>query len=125
MGCGVYWQQIHEVERALSTMERFGISTEDPAYLALYGQRGKLLAQVGTKFPRTFFQVARSFGMSPGVITLWEDVESGWMSEARTRPGAPPVYHYVSDEVAMAILKRELTPELEKYLMTPDPYLGE
>jgi len=125
MGCGVYWQQIHEVERALTTMERFGISTTDPAYLALSGQRGSLLAQVGTKFPRTFFQVAKSFGMSPGVITLWEDVESGWMSEARARPGAPPVYHYVSDEVAMAILKREVTPELEKFLMTPDPYIGE
>jgi len=125
MGCGVYWQQIHEVERALETMERYGISTTDPAYLALEGQRGALLTQVGIKFPRTFFQVAKSFGMSPGVITLWEDVESGWMSEARERPGAPPIYHYVSDEVAMAILKKEVTPEMREYLFTPDPYLGE
>lgn len=125
MGCGVYWQQVHEVERALSVMERYGVSPTDPGYLSVQKQRASLVAQIGQKFPRTFFQVAKSFGMSPGVITLWEDVESGWLAEARVRPGAPPVYHYVEDEVAMAILKREVTPEMREYLFAPDPYIGE
>jgi len=125
MGCGVYWQQIHELDRTLGTMERYGITATDPAYQALWEKRGGLLAQVGTKVPRDTILLALSFGFSPGIIKLWEDVEAGWMSEARVKPGAPPVYHAVSDEVAMAILKKEITPELEAILMTPDEYLGE
>ena len=35
------------------------------------------------------------------------------------------MYHYIGDEQAIAIIKKEVTPELEKYLMTPDDYLGE
>ena len=65
-------------------------------------------------------QLIKLIGFSPGTITLWHDNESGWMSEARTRPGAAPVYKSVSDEVAMAILKKEVTPELEVTLLTPD-----
>ena len=42
------------------------------------------------------------------------------MTEARERPGAPPVYKYVSDEVAEKITKREITPELEEFLLTPE-----
>jgi len=125
MGCGVYYQQIREVERALGTMRRFGISEVSDAYQQLYGVRGKLMAQVGFKFPRTLSQLAKLIGLSPGVISLWHDVESGWMSEARTRPAAHPVYKSVSDELAMAILKRELTPEQEEFLMTPDTYIAE
>lgn len=119
------YYQLHEVERALGVMEKYGISPTDPGYLRAWQERGAILERVGFKQPRTFFQIAKAFGMSPGVITLWEDVEAGWMSEARAKPGAPPVYHYVSDEVAMAILKKEVTPEMREYLFTPDPYLGE
>ncbi|GAI13138.1 unnamed protein product, partial [marine sediment metagenome] len=36
-----------------------------------------------------------------------------------------PVYKAISDEAAMAILKHEMTKELEAELMTPDEYLGE
>lgn len=125
MGCGVYWSQIKELDRALGTMRRFGIPEVSEAYQGLYSIRGKLMAQVGIKFPRVVTQIMRLVGLSPGVITLWHDVESGWMSEARARPGALPVYKAVSDEVAMTILKHEVTPELEKELLTPDPYLGE
>ena len=125
MGCGVYWQQIREVERALGTMRRFGIDVSSTSYQELFRIRGKLMAQVGVKFPRSVSQLAKLIGLSPGVISLWHDVESGWMSEAKTRPGARSVYKSVPDELAMAILKRELTPEQEQFLMTPDPYIGE
>jgi len=125
MGCGVYWSQIRELDRALSTMRRFGIPEVSEAYRDLYGMRGKLMAQVGIKFPRTVIQLIKLVALSPGVITLWHDVESGWMSEARARLRAPPVYKSVSDDVAMAILKGEVTKELEKELLTLDPYLGE
>jgi len=125
MGCGVYYQQIRELERAMGSMRRFGISELDPSYLQLGSIRGKLLKQVGSKLPRTITQLLKLTGLSPGTITLWHDVESGFMVEARERPGAPPVYHYVKDDIAAAILKDELTHEQFEELKVPDPYLGE
>jgi len=125
MGCGVFWSQVQELDRAMSSLRRLGIPDTSDPFKALYSLRGQLMAQVGIKFPRTVTQLIKLIGFSPGSISLWHDVESGWMSEARARPGAPPVYKSVSDEVAVAILKHEITPELEKVLLTPDPYLGE
>lgn len=119
MGCGVYWQQVHEIERALGTMRRFGIDELSAPYQELHRIRGKLMAQVGVKFPRSVSQLAKLIGLSPGVISLWHDVESGWMSEARTRPGATPVYRTIDDVSAMAILKGEVSKELEAELLTP------
>ena len=125
MGCGVYWKQIREVERALGSLSRLGISELSPAFLQLSSLRGSLLTRVGIKFPRTISSIMKLVGLSPGSITLWHDVESGWMSEGRERPGALPVYHYISDEQAVAILNKTISPELHEYFMTPDPYHGE
>jgi len=125
MGCGVYWQQIREVERALGTLRKYGISDISPEYLKLSGIRGRLLSQVGLKFPRSIIQVLKLVGLSPGSITLWEDIESGWLAEGRVRPGAPPVYHYITDEQAIAILNKDISTELHDFLLTEDPYLGE
>ncbi len=119
MGCGVYYQQIRELERAMGTMRKFGIDELSAPYQQLFSERGKLMAQVGVKFPRTVSQLAKLLGLSPGTVSLWHDVESGWMSEARERPGAPPVYRSVSDEVAMAILRGELTHDMSVELMKP------
>ena len=125
MGCGVYYQQIQEVERALGTLRKYGISQLSPEFQLLTSVRGKLMAQVGLKFPRSIIQILKLAGLSPGSITLWEDIESGWLAEGRVKPGAPPVYHYITDEQAVAILNRDISPELHDFLMTPDPYLGE
>lgn len=119
MGCGVYWQQVREIERALGTMRHFGISELSEPYQKLFQIRGQLLKQVGFKFPRRVSSLLKLLGLSPGIITIWHDLESGWMSEARERPGAPPVYRSVSDEVAMAILKGELTHEAFEELKIP------
>lgn len=126
MGCGVLWNQIHEIDRALKALlPRINIPVVSDAYKLLSAERGKLLAQVGAKFPRTIMQLLKVAGLSPGSITLWHDVEGGWLAEAREKPGAPPVYHYVTDQVATQILSGELTHELEAKLMKPDEYLGE
>jgi len=125
MGCGVYYQQLREVESALGTMRRFGIPEVSDAYQTLFSVRGELLAQVGFKFPRSVTQLVKLTGLSPGSVAVWHDIESGWMAEAREKPGALPVYHRVTDEVAMALLKGELTKELDLQLLTPDEYLGE
>lgn len=126
MGCGVYWQQVHETDRAISSLRlHLDIPGVSEATRELYSIRGQLLARVGIKYPRTITKILKLIGLSPGTVTLWHDVESGWMTEARARPGAPPVYKAASDEVALVILKREVTHELEAQLLTPDPYLGE
>jgi len=125
MGCGVYWQQVHTIETAMSELEKVGFGPGTPAYEALSGKRGGILKTIGTKFPRETYPVLSRLYLSPESVQLWFDAESGWFSEARAKPGAPPIYHHVSDEVAIALLKKEVTPELKKYLMTPDPYIGE
>ena len=125
MGCGVYWKQIKELDRALGTMRKFGIPELSDAYQILAKNRQSLLGQMGIKIPRTLTQIVRLVGFSPGIIALWHDVEQGWMTEARARPGALPVYKKASDEVAIAIIQRKVSAELEAELMTPDPYLGE
>ena len=125
MGCGVYWQQLREVERVLGAMEKRGIPFEDPTYQVFWKERGGLLAQVGKKFPRKTTLLGVVTGLSPGVIKIWHDVECGWMSEARERRGAHPVYKSVTDEVAFAIIEGKVTPELERDLLAPDEYLGE
>ena len=119
------YNQIHELDRALGTMRKFGIPEAADAYQQLFRLRGKLMAQIGFKLPRPLSLLAKLVGLSPGILKVWHDAEAGWMAEARERPGAPPIYRAVSDEVAMAILKKEVTPELEKELLTPDDYLGE
>ncbi len=124
MGCGVYWQQIREVERALGSLRRLGIMEGSPAFGELMRIRGKLLRNVGVKFPRSVSQIAKIIGLSPGIITLWHDVESGWMTEGRIKPGAPPVYRAASDEVAVRIINGDIDHELEDVLMTPDPFIG-
>ncbi len=123
MGCEakVYWDQLREVERALKTMRTFGIPEVADAYKALYGIRGELLRSVGIGKPRIVTQLIRLIGFSPGTFAVWHDLEAGWMSEARAMPGAPPVYHLVSDQDAMAILQERLTTELEARLLAPPP----
>jgi len=125
MGCGVYWQQINRLDESMGMMRMRGISPSAGPYQELFRLRGKLMGQVGIKYPREITLLMRVLGLSPGEIRLWHDVESGFMSEARAYPGAPPVYKAVSDDIATAILKKEITKELEAELMAPDEYLGE
>lgn len=126
MGCGVFWHQISTIDSSLYKLRpHVDIPGVSEAYAELYSLRGALMARVGIKFPRTITQILKLAGLSPGTLTLWHDVESGWMTEARARPGAPPVYKAASDEVVLTILKREVTHELEEELLTPDEYLGE
>jgi len=106
-------------------MRMHGISPMAGPYRELFSMRGKLMGQIGIKFPREVTMLMRLVMLSPGEIKLWHDVESGFMSEARAYPGAPPVYKSISNEVAMALLKNEMTKDLETELMTPDEYLGE
>jgi len=125
MGCGVYWQQVHEVDRALDTMKKFGVPKTNPAYQTLWAKRGELMGKVGNKFARTWDWLTFLAGESPGVIRLAHDVECGWFAEARIEPKAPPIYHPLTDEEAMAILRNEIPSELHDKLFTRDEYLGE
>jgi len=119
------WAELRKLDKELEMMRKWGVAETDPGYQALWGARGAAMGKLGLRVPRLTTLVETLPGLSPGEIKLWADAELGWMTEARVEPGAAPVYKYVSDEVAEKIIKREVTPELEKELMTPDPYLGE
>lgn len=114
------YRELRELDRALGTMRKFGILESSDSYKALFGIRGKLMSQLGFKIPRPFTLIAKLAGLSPGTVNLWHDAESGWISEARSRPGAPPVYRSIGDEVAMAIIKGELTHEAFLFLQVPE-----
>ena len=119
------YRQVGEIDRALKVLRLNGILEDSLPYKSLFSLRGKILKQIGIKFPRVPSLLKLVAGLSPGIIRVWHDAESGFMSEARVKPGATPVYKHVSDDVAIKILKGELTKELEAELMTPDQYLGE
>lgn len=119
------YAELHKLDEQLVMMRRWGVLETDPGFQRLWRARGEAMGKIGLIRARTTTLVMTKAGLSPGVIKLWADAELGWMTEARTKPSAPPVYKYVSDEVAEKIVKREVTPELEEFLMTPDPYLGE
>jgi len=120
-----HYRQLQEVDRAMSALRLRGIPITNPAMSGLSAIRGKLLAQIGIKYPRVISLLAKIIALSPGSIKLWHDVESGWMTEARRKPGAPPVYRSVDDDVAAMLVRGEMTHELEESLMTPDEYIGE
>ncbi|MBA7579191.1 hypothetical protein ES708_21060 [subsurface metagenome] len=117
--------EIARLERELEQLRGWGVPETESGFQRLLGGLGTAIGKVGRVLSRTTTLVRTITGLSPGEIRLWADAELGWMTEARARPGAPPVYKYVSDEVAEKIVKREITPELEEQLLTPDPYLGE
>ena len=102
-----------------------GILPTNPAAQALSKLRGALMGKLGFRAPRTTSAILKLVGLSPGTITTWFDVEGGWLSEARVKEGAPPIYHWIDEQTAMTILKGELTHELEDRLMTPNVYVGE
>ena len=119
------YAELNKFNEQLAMMRRWGVSELDPGYQALWRARGAAMGKLGLMLPRTTTFVSWVFGLSPGEIKLFADAELGWMTEARVKPGAPPVYKHVTDEVAEKIVKGELTPELEKELMTPEEYYGE
>jgi len=109
----------------MSAMRLEGIPELSTPFRALSEARSALLGNIGFKIPRNVFSLLKLYGLSPGTIQLWLDEESGYFVEARAKSGAPPVYHHITDEVAMVILKGQLTHELEAELMKPDDYQGE
>ena len=119
MGCKQYWGQLKELDKAMTTMRRYGIDTSDPSYRKLMSLRGGLLKAPGFTVPRTISALIKIAFASPGELTLWHDVEAGWMIEVRAVPGAPPVYTAVPDDVAMDILQGRRIHEIHERYSRP------
>ena len=119
------YRQIHEYESSLQKLTLGGFGPGTAPFNILYEARNKVLASVGLKASKSVLSILRLVGLSPGSVNLWHDGESGFMTEAKTKPGAPSVYKRVPIEVALTILKGEMTHDLEDQLMTPDDYMGE
>lgn len=119
------YAELNKLDEQLGWMRHWGVLESDPGLQRLMKARGEAMAKLGLRKPRISTLVRVLPGLSPGEIKLWSDAEMGWLTEARAKSGAPPVYKYVTDEVAEKLVKGELTHELAATLMTPDPYLGE
>ncbi len=107
MGCTLayYWHQLSNLQQTSLRMIGLGVALDNPMYADLRTARRAVLGQVREKYPRQVVSIARFIRLSPGELGLWYDVERGWMVEVRERPGAPPVYNPVSDEVAADIVQ--------------------
>lgn len=125
MGCGVKWEQIGQLDKALRKLRIAGLGPGSDVYEQLWRVRGRVFGQIGYKFPREVIQLLRFVGLSPGKIILFFDIEAGYMTVATAAPNAAPVSKYISDDLAITLLKHGLTHEIEEDLMAPDPYIGE
>lgn len=121
----MHWAQVHKAEEDLATLQRLGVEETHPAYQKAWLARGEALAKVGYQHPRVQAWLVDWATWSPTLIRLMEDTELGFVAVVKAYEGAIPIYKRVSDEVAVAIINKEVTPELEKELLAPDPYLGE
>jgi len=114
------YAELNKLTDTLSTLRRLGISELDPAFRTVLSARGAALGKLGLNLPRTTTLLKLLVGLSPGEIRLFQDAELGWLVESIERPGAQPVRKYVSDEVAMTLIKGKMTKELEVELMAPE-----
>jgi len=119
------YNELNKLNEQLEMMRKWGVSETDPGFLNLMTARGAAMGKIGLYKPRTTVLAFSIPGLSPGELKLWSDAEIGWKTEARAKPGAPPVYKSVSDAVAERIVKGELTHEEFMELLTPDEYIGE
>ena len=119
MGCGVLYQQLREIEKALGAVRRAGFDPTSDVYQQIYKVRSQIIGQYLPKMPRSLTQLVRLTGLSPGVLALWHDTETGFMVEAREHPGAPPVYHRVDEDVVDDILAGRHIHEYEALFIVP------
>jgi hypothetical protein len=127
MPCNIksQWYGYNVLTDSLDKFGTWGIEETHPGYQGILGKLREVLSWIGRKLPRISINVKITFGHSPGIFTLRLDSDYGWFVEARERVGAPPIYRAVSDDIARAILKDELTLEQERWLLMPDEYVGE
>lgn len=122
---GYQIRALERLDRSMTLMRMEGIPETSTPFSKLFDIRSKVASTLGFKVPRNVSSLMRLFGLSPGTLQLWHDDESGFFTEARAKPGAPPVYHHVEDDVAMTILKGDLTHDQFQQLKMPDEYIGE
>jgi hypothetical protein len=127
MPCNIFSQRyaIQNLNSSLRALVTAGFGPLTEPYQVLAKLRNDMLSKLGLKIPKSMSLLKVLVGLSPGLVKVWHDSDSGWFTEARAKDGAPPVYHHVTDAVATQILSGKLTHELEAELMKPDEYLGE
>jgi hypothetical protein len=119
------YNALNQIESTLKSLTRAGYGPGSSVYGELYKVRGQLLGKLGKIASRPTGLLKLLLGLSPGSVKLFYDGDYGWFTDAREKPGAPPVYHHVDDDTAIQLLQGEMTHELEAVLMKPDEYLGE
>lgn len=119
------WGAVHQADKDLADLRRLGIEETHPVYQKAWQARGAALAQIGHVKPRVQAWVMDWATWSPTRVRLMEDTELGFVAVIKAYEGAVPIYKRVSAEVAAAIIKEEVSPELREELLTPVEYYGE
>lgn len=147
MGCGKYWDQIHNIERDLDLLERAGVGPGNPVFDELTRQRGEVFGRLGQVSQRVTIPVfdvlvrprlgmMGIFGVtgSPeftaeelenAIIRVWYDIETGWITEGKLTPSRRSVYRRIEFNEALAFMKEEETPEMIAHALGEDEYIGE
>lgn len=125
MGCGKLYTQLREIDQAISGLVRTASPELADTLATIRNLKTKVALHPSTQLPRTILQLIKLLGLSPGSISLFLDVEGGFLTAAKVDDKARPVYHYVSADVAARLLTGGLDHDLEDILMTPDDYIGE
>ena len=125
MACGIAYRQLDIINTAMRDLRRLGIPLENPAMRELYKLRGEVMGKLGLKIPRVSSILRTVSGLSPGIVRVWFDSETGFMAEGRPYPEAPPVYHAISVEEAALLVAEEPPSELLHRMFLPTEYIGE
>ncbi|MBU2060204.1 MAG: hypothetical protein KKB38_21035 [Gammaproteobacteria bacterium] len=149
MGCYKYWEQFDEIEKGREVLLSAGIGPGHTAYEALWKERGAVLAKARAAAPSTresptvahisvlgrlqalgleyaaFSPQRAAEEFEETVITARFDIETGWFAEARMKPGDLPIYHQITAEEAISIIKGEPSYDLMARLLRAEEYVGE
>lgn len=119
------YQSLALIDKTLRTLRIAGVGPGNLVFDQLYRARGALMGNIGVKVPRSVTSLLRILGLSPGSVRLFFDGDFGWFTDTREAPGLQPVYRRVTDDIALKIIRGELTHQDFEVLKVPDAYVGE
>jgi len=117
--------EVARLQKEWEQLRAWGMPPTEGGFQRLGRAIDTAISKVGRLLPRLTIFIRSMTGFAPGELTLWADAEMGWLVEARIKPGAPPVYKYVGDDLAEKVVRKTLTHVEFIVLTIPDPYLGE
>lgn len=123
MGCGVFFTQLNAINGAINSLLSGGFGQNTSVMQDLNKMRGELLGRraAGQALPRINVSIKTITGLSPGLLRIWYEIETGWFTEGREDPDGRPVYNHISDDEAIRLLREDPDVDLAHELMSRVP----